>query len=163
MVARSVEQLEKNVSLSFKYVKKDVNMLKNTLFQINDKIQQLNIDNEVLLENLQKINEKLSSINKSKKIIRKTKKTAKKKKKNIKKSKKKLLAFYDLKNRKKFKTNKYAFRTKSGRKFAVAKSPKGVSCWRIMGLAKKGISKKGKFSRKGAKSPKKIVKETIVY
>ena len=43
------------------------------------------------------------------------------------------LQFYDLKKKKKFTTNKYKEVVKSGRRFAVATSPDGTECWRILG------------------------------
>jgi hypothetical protein len=43
------------------------------------------------------------------------------------------LKFYDLKAKKSFTTDKYAMKTKSGRKFAVAKTPSGSTAYRIVG------------------------------
>ena len=43
------------------------------------------------------------------------------------------LEFYDLKGRKKFKSNKYKIVTKGGRRFAVAIAPSGIESWRIIG------------------------------
>jgi hypothetical protein len=41
--------------------------------------------------------------------------------------------FFDVKAKKKFKTTKYDIREKSGRFFAVAKSPNGThECWKIL-------------------------------
>jgi len=45
----------------------------------------------------------------------------------------KKLKFYDLGAKKSFSTDKYVAKTKSGRKFAVAKGPSGRSSWRILG------------------------------
>jgi len=43
------------------------------------------------------------------------------------------LSFYDVKTKKKFKTDKYEIRTKGGRHFAVTKSPSGShECWRVV-------------------------------
>ncbi len=43
------------------------------------------------------------------------------------------LSFYDVKTKGKFETTEYAVREKSGRFFAVAKSPKGThECWRVL-------------------------------
>lgn len=43
------------------------------------------------------------------------------------------LSFYDVKTKAKFETDEYAVREKSGRFFAVAKSPKGPhECWRVL-------------------------------
>ena len=44
------------------------------------------------------------------------------------------LEFYDLVKKKKFKTNKYHYAHRGGRKFAVTKdSPSGNECWRVLG------------------------------
>lgn len=44
------------------------------------------------------------------------------------------LSFYDVRNKRKFTTDKYRIVTKSGRRFAVAKGPQsGGDCWRIVG------------------------------
>ncbi len=43
------------------------------------------------------------------------------------------LSFYDVKTKGKFETETYEVREKSGRFFAVAKSPKGThECWRVL-------------------------------
>lgn len=42
------------------------------------------------------------------------------------------LTFYDLKAKKKFSTTNYKFVNKSGRRFAVAKAPSGIDCYRIV-------------------------------
>jgi hypothetical protein len=46
------------------------------------------------------------------------------------------LSFYDVKGKKKFKTDKYKVITKKGRRFAVADAPSGIKAWRILGMAK---------------------------
>ena len=46
------------------------------------------------------------------------------------------LSFYDVKGKKKFKTDKYRTVTKKGRRFAIAKAPSGIEAWRILGMAK---------------------------
>jgi len=44
------------------------------------------------------------------------------------------LSFYDVKSKKKFETEQYSVKEKSGRFFAVAKSPTGThECWRVLG------------------------------
>jgi hypothetical protein len=44
------------------------------------------------------------------------------------------LSFYDVKTKKKFETDKYDVRDKSGRFFAVTKSLAGThECWRVLG------------------------------
>ena len=43
------------------------------------------------------------------------------------------LSFYDVKTKGKFETEDYSVKEKSGRFFAVAKSPKGThECWRVL-------------------------------
>ena len=43
------------------------------------------------------------------------------------------LSFYDVKTKGKFSTSEYTVKEKSGRFFAVAKSPKGThECWRVL-------------------------------
>ncbi|MBI3616884.1 MAG: hypothetical protein HY210_01500 [Candidatus Omnitrophica bacterium] len=43
------------------------------------------------------------------------------------------LSFYDVKTKGKFNTTEYKVQEKSGRYFAVAKSPKGThECWRVL-------------------------------
>ena len=44
--------------------------------------------------------------------------------------------FYSLRLKKKFTSDKYVVKTKSGRRFAVATDSKGNKCWRILGAAK---------------------------
>ena len=44
------------------------------------------------------------------------------------------LSFYDVKSKKKFTATEYEVREKSGRSFAVTKSPSGThECWRVLG------------------------------
>lgn len=51
------------------------------------------------------------------------------------------LAFYDVKAKKKFKTNKYKVVNRSGRRFAVANSPHSdIQSWRILGKGGGGIN-----------------------
>jgi hypothetical protein len=43
------------------------------------------------------------------------------------------ISFYDVKTKKKFNTANYSVKEKSGRFFAVAKSPAGThECWRVL-------------------------------
>lgn len=48
------------------------------------------------------------------------------------------LKFYDLRKKKSFMSDKYKTVMKSGRKFAVAKSPSGAMSYRIMAKGKGG-------------------------
>ena len=44
------------------------------------------------------------------------------------------LSFYDVKSKKKFESDAYKVQEKSGRFFAVVKSPNGPhDCWRVLG------------------------------
>lgn len=163
MAVESLEQLERNTSASFGYVKKDILMLNDAISDLNDKIQHLSLNHAALLDKLDKLSEK-----KEVKIIPKKEVVEK-----INKETKPVLEFYDLRTKKKFKSTDYVFRNKSARKFAVAKAPSGIESWRIVGLvdsakktkiSKKAIPKttiKKKTSEK--KTPKRIVKETIEY
>jgi len=45
------------------------------------------------------------------------------------------LKFYNLKTKKSFLTDKYTYKTKSGKRFAVTTN-NGTECWRIVGKAK---------------------------
>jgi len=45
------------------------------------------------------------------------------------------LSFYDVKGKKKFKSDKYKIVTKKGRRFAIAKAPTGIDSYRILGKA----------------------------
>ena len=51
----------------------------------------------------------------------------------IKEEKMEELSFYDVKTKSKFKAKEYSVKEKSGRYFAVTKSPKGThECWRVL-------------------------------
>ena len=45
-----------------------------------------------------------------------------------------LLAFYDVKGKKKFKSKDYIVKVIKGRRFAIAKSPSGSDAYRILGM-----------------------------
>ena len=49
-MTNSSEQIEKNVSASFAYVKKDMLMLNDAFSDIHDKVQHLSLNHAVLLE-----------------------------------------------------------------------------------------------------------------
>ena len=42
------------------------------------------------------------------------------------------ISFYDLKTKKKFMSRDYKLVSKANHRFAVAKSPSGVQCWRAV-------------------------------
>lgn len=104
MVVKNLDQLEKNVSASFGYVKKDILMVNDAISNVHDKIQHLSLNHAMLLEKLDKI-ENLLSGKKPKKVSKKAPKkaktakakkapkkaTAKKEKKTISKTPKKVI------------------------------------------------------------------------
>lgn len=57
-MVKDVKQLEKNVSASFAYVKKDLLMLNDAISDLHDKIQHLSINHAVLLEKLEAMSPK---------------------------------------------------------------------------------------------------------
>jgi predicted flap endonuclease-1-like 5' DNA nuclease len=66
------------------------------------------------------------------------------------------LSFYDVKAKKKFKTNKYTIKTMNNRRFAVAKTKKGYNVYRILGLSK-NFKAKAKPKKVAKVKKKKIV------
>ena len=154
-MAKTVKALEKNIEISFGYVKKDLMSLNDSISNLNDKIQHLSLNHAGLLEQIGKIEKAISG---------KVKKTPQKKE-----VKKETLEFYDVKTKKKFKSAEYKIVSKSGKRFAVTKGEEGNDVYRIIGNAnKKKVKAKTKISKKKAikkssKTPKKVVKETITY
>ena len=80
---KSPDQIEKNVSASFAYVKKDMLMLNDAFSDLHDKVQHLSLNHAMLLEEIQKL--KKGKTEKSKTTTKKKKPTKKKttKKKTI--------------------------------------------------------------------------------
>jgi flagellar biosynthesis chaperone FliJ len=76
MVTHTVEQLEKNLGVSFGYVKKDLLSVNDMVSDMHEKIQHLSLNQAMLLEKVMKLEQKLSSKPVAKKIV---KKVAKKK------------------------------------------------------------------------------------
>jgi len=68
---KTVEQLEKNVSASFGYVKKDMLMLNDAFSDLNEKIQHLSLNHATLLGEIEKLRESLSGDKTSKKTPKK--------------------------------------------------------------------------------------------
>jgi hypothetical protein len=114
MFNKDIKQVKKNVSMSFGYVKKDLLMLNDSIAEMNDKIQHLSLNHAALLDRIETLKEMIG--------------------KGVKKgsNEKSEIEFYDAKTKKKFKSNKYSIRTKSGKRFAVATSPSGSASWRIL-------------------------------
>ena len=77
---KSVEQIERNVSASFGYVKKDLLMLNDAVSDIHDKIQHLSLNHANLLAKMQTLeNALVKDEKKLKKATSKKKKSSKKK------------------------------------------------------------------------------------
>ncbi len=55
IMVKTPRQIEKNVSASFGYVKKDMLMLNDALSQIHDKIQHLSLNQATLLSEVEKL------------------------------------------------------------------------------------------------------------
>ena len=97
-MVNSVNQLEKNVSASFGYVKKDLLMLNDSISDLHDKIQHLSLNNVALMEKIQTLeNAIVKDEIKMKKVVKKSsKKKTKKavsKKKPIKKVTKETITY----------------------------------------------------------------------
>jgi len=61
-MTNSSEQIEKNVSASFAYVKKDMLMLNDAFSDIHDKVQHLSLNHAVLLEEIGKLRSEISKL-----------------------------------------------------------------------------------------------------
>ncbi|MBR9702104.1 hypothetical protein GOV13_04235 [Candidatus Pacearchaeota archaeon] len=75
---KSNQQIEKNVSASFAYVKKDMLMLNDAFSDLHDKVQHLSLNHAMLLEEIGKLRSELAKTTGKKTKI--TKRTIKKKK-----------------------------------------------------------------------------------
>ena len=75
---KSAEQVEKNVSASFAYVKKDMLMLNDAFSDLHDKMQHLSLNHAMLLEEIGKIRNEIAKKTKKKptkkKVVKKKKK-----------------------------------------------------------------------------------------
>lgn len=71
---KAIDQIEKNVSASFAYVKKDMLMLNDAFSSLQDKVQHLSLNHAMLLEEIEKLRNKIDD----------KKATTKKKAKNLK-------------------------------------------------------------------------------
>ena len=56
---KSTQQVEKNVSASFAYVKKDMLMLNDAFSDLHDKVQHLSLNHAMLLEEITKVKREL--------------------------------------------------------------------------------------------------------
>jgi hypothetical protein len=93
MKAQSVGQFEKNVSVSFGYVKKDLLMVNDSVSELHDKIQHLSLNQAMLLEKIAELEKivsaKKTDVGSKKKVAKATKKVEKKILKKTKKTEKK--------------------------------------------------------------------------
>ncbi|MEA3248588.1 MAG: hypothetical protein U9Q73_02675 [Nanoarchaeota archaeon] len=71
---KSIKQIEKNISASFGYVKKDMLMLNDAFSDIHEKIQHLSLNHATLLEEIEKLRIEVTKSSETK-----TKKKTKKK------------------------------------------------------------------------------------
>lgn len=124
-MTNSTSQIEKNVSASFGYVKKDMLMLNDAFSDLHKEVQHLSLNHAMLLEEITKLRKDLGL---------KTKKKSS--------AESETLEFYDVKTKKKFKSSEYKIVEKSGRNFAVAVGPNGNDCYRILGNSKTTTKKK---------------------
>ena len=83
---KSVDQVEKNVSASFAYVKKDMLMLNDAFSDLHDKMQHLSLNHAMLLEEIGKLRAEMAKAN-GKKIPAAKKPVAKKPAKKVEKKK----------------------------------------------------------------------------
>jgi septal ring factor EnvC (AmiA/AmiB activator) len=86
MSAQSLGQFEKNVSVSFGYVKKDLLMVNDSVSELHDKIQHLSLNQAMLLEKISELEHMASkkkevktTVAKKKVAVKKAKKVASKK------------------------------------------------------------------------------------
>ena len=76
---KTTKQIEKNVSASFAYVKKDMLMLNDAFSDLHDKVQHLSLNNAMLLEEIGKLRSELAKTTEKKTKKKSAKKTTKKK------------------------------------------------------------------------------------
>jgi len=76
---KSPKQIEKNVSASFAYVKKDMLMLNDAFSDLHDKMQHLSLNHAMLLEEVGKLRKQLAEKFGKKPVAKPIKKTVKKK------------------------------------------------------------------------------------
>jgi hypothetical protein len=69
---KSPNQIEKNVSASFGYVKKDMLMLNDAFSDLHEKVQKLSLNHAMLLEEIKKLRKKVTGKPKKKSTTKKT-------------------------------------------------------------------------------------------
>jgi ribosomal protein L1 len=77
---KSANQVEKNVSASFGYVKKDMLMLNDAFSSLHDKVQHLSLNHAMLLEEIEKLRKEVAGKKSSPAKKKVVKKVVKKKK-----------------------------------------------------------------------------------
>ena len=89
-MTKTTSQIEKNVSASFGYVKKDLLMLNDAISDLHDQIHHLSMNHAVLLEEISRIRkyQNIKAPSKKKPSARADKKKTAKKKKTSKKKRK---------------------------------------------------------------------------
>lgn len=81
-MTNTVDQIEKNVSASFAYVKKDMLMLNDAFSDLHEKVQHLSMNHAALLDKIQQLeNALVKDEKKLKSVAKKAKKHSKKKSK----------------------------------------------------------------------------------
>ncbi|MEI7719113.1 MAG: hypothetical protein WCI72_04550 [archaeon] len=89
MVTKTLQQFEKNVGISFSYVKKDLLSVNDMVSDLHEKIQHLSMNQAMLVEKMMNLERKIAS----KPVVKKTaaKKAPAKKKAKAKKTAKKIV------------------------------------------------------------------------
>jgi len=90
MVTKTLAQFEKNVGISFGYVKKDLLSVNDMVSDLHEKIQHLSLNQAMLLEKMMKLEQKIANKPVAKKPAKK-KATPKKANKSAKKPAKKIV------------------------------------------------------------------------
>lgn len=75
-MTKNLSQFEKNVGISFSYVKKDILSVNDSVSDLHDQMQHVSLNQAMLLEKIAKLEQKLTNKNTPKKATKK--KTAKK-------------------------------------------------------------------------------------
>ncbi len=68
---KSGKQVERNISASFGYVKKDMLMLNDAFSDLHDKVQHLSLNHAVLLEEIEKLRKEIYNKTVAKKVVKK--------------------------------------------------------------------------------------------
>jgi hypothetical protein len=129
-MVESVSSFSRNIDLSFKNVREDINKLKLSFSKLNDCVADLNNKNGELLSSFEEIKRIVGvkgGIRKVPEISRKIEDL------NDNVGGLKKLVFYDVKAKKRFESDDYRELVKSKTLFAVSKSPYGdYECYRIL-------------------------------